>query len=59
MSNPASEGEVEGRRERGGGLGGGVAAAAAAATFSPVSRLLFAWQAGGNTERERSREGGW
>lgn len=61
MSKPASEGEVEGRRERGGG--DVAAAAAAAATVSPVSRLLLARQVGGNTERERSREGdrerGW
>lgn len=58
MSKPASEGEVEGgEKEEGGDV------AAAAATVSPVSRLLLAWQAGGNTERERSREGdrerGW
>lgn len=62
MSKPAHEGEVEGRRERGGGDVAG-AAAVAAATVSPVSRLLLAWRAGGNTERDTSREGdterGW
>lgn len=61
VSKPASEGEVEGgerdtRR-------GDVAAAAAVATVSPVSWLLLAWQAGGDTEQERSRRGdretGW
>lgn len=52
MSKPAREGDVEGRRERGGGVVS--AAAAASATVSPVSRLLLAWQAGGTTERESS-----
>lgn len=55
MSKPASEGDVEGRRERGGG--GDVSAAAGSATVSPVSRLLLAWRAGGTTERERAAEG--
>ncbi len=67
----STERERQSERTRGGGLTGEgklsgteprrdvavAAAAAAAATVSPVSRLLPAWQAGGNTERERSAEG--
>ena len=58
MSNPVSEGEVEGRRERGGG-GGVAAAAAAAATFLlSVGCCLPGKQEGIQSERETEREAG-
>lgn len=51
VSKPASEGDAEGRRERG---WGGVSASAASAPASPFRRLLLAWQAGGTAERGTS-----